>query len=700
MNRLFTFLGLVVVMGLLSFRASAQTAFPEAKTDTLEEVIMTATRTARQLSSLPLPATLISKETIKKSGTVRLDEILTEQTGIITVADESGFEGVQIQGVSSDYIMILIDGVPLVGRRAGNFDLSRLTVGNIKQIEVVKGPSSALYGSQALGGVINIITEKPKYGDLSGNVSYRYGTNVQQDMNVALEQGFEKVRYSFHANRFSNAGYDLTPDTPDQTVDPFANYTFSGKVITDLHKDLRVTAFSRLYQQEIATEFFTTDERFAGETSEREWNAHLLADHEWNDRLDLQYEFYATNYNAEESIRGEETGDIFSDSYFNQWMVRPEVRGTYDFKKPDQPILGVLTAGAGYQHESLDRTFFDQQVVFNSQYVYAQYDVDPLKDMNVILGARYDHHSEYRDQFSPKVAVRYEINDHLALKSSVGYGFKAPDFRQLFFDFTNSAVGYTVLGYNVAIDKLRDLQEAGQILELTVPLEELEEPLKAESSVGINLGAAYNRKKWQVGVNLFRNDFENLIDTRIIARRTNGQNVFSYRNFDRIYTTGAEVDASYKPLKNLRVAAGYQLLFAYDKSKLDLIDEGRIFARDPESNKTVAVTRSDYFGLVNRSRHNANLKVFYDIAFAKANINARLLYRSRYALFDTNGNGIIDTYDDSFVDGFVTLNLAAGKTFYDDFDLQVGINNVLNQTDLNIPTQPGRLFFATLNYNF
>jgi outer membrane receptor for ferrienterochelin and colicins len=146
---------------------------------------------------LPLPVTLISKKKILQSGTVRLNEILNEQTGIITIADESGFEGVQIQGIASDYILILIDGVPLVGRSAGNFDLSRLTVGNIKQIEVVKGPSSSLYGSEALGGVINIITEKPTSEELNGHVSYRIGRFTQQDINLDLQQRYKKLPMLF-----------------------------------------------------------------------------------------------------------------------------------------------------------------------------------------------------------------------------------------------------------------------------------------------------------------------------------------------------------------------------------------------------------------------------------------------------------------------------------------------------------------------
>jgi outer membrane receptor for ferrienterochelin and colicins len=100
--------------------------------------------------------------------------------------------------------------------------------------------------------------------------------------------------------------------------------------------------------------------------------------------------------------------------------------------------------------------------------------------------------------------------------------------------------------------------------------------------------------------------------------------------------------------------------------------------------------------------------VFYDIAGIDAkgnrstiaNINLRLLYRSKYAQFDTNGNGLIDSYDTSFIDGFVTANVAASKTFYTDFTLQVGANNLLDYTDINIPTLPGIQGYIKLNYQF
>jgi outer membrane receptor for ferrienterochelin and colicins len=672
-----------------------QTAIDSTSIEKLKEIVLTATRTERLLASLPLPVTLISKEQIVQSGTVRLNEILNEQTGIITVADESGFEGVQIQGISSDYILILIDGVPLVGRSAGNFDLSRITVGNIQQIEIVKGPSSSLYGSEALGGVINIITEKPKTEELEGTISYRLGSFVQQDINLDLKKRYKKWRVGFFANRFSSDGYDLNPETSVQTVNPFENYTVNTRIYYDFNDRLSLFTSARYYDQAQDAGFTFGEIEYKGTSNEKEWNAHARLDQKWNESLDTSYEFYYTNYQASEQLADSVSEDVFSTSNFNQTLLRSEVRGNYKITESS-----TLTAGVGYQLESLDRTFFDERVGFNSQYVYAQYDINPTDQINIIAGARFDNHSEYSNQFSPKLAAIYNVNEFISVKASVGYGFKAPDFRQLYFDFTNSAVGYTVLGYNVAVDKLNELQAQGQILDVVVPLSELNDPLEAESSIGYNLGMNYKKRKWNVGLNLFRNDFKNLIDTRIIARKNNGQNVFSYVNFDEIYITGLELNTSYEISKSIMLSAGYQLLYAFDKAQEQAVENGRVFVRDAQTSQTVAIDRSEYFGLVNRSRHNANFKIFYDLKKHNVNLNLRLLYRSKYAQFDTNGNGLIDVYDNSFIEGYVTTNMAATKTFYTDFDVQIGANNLLDYTDKNIPTLPGIQGYIRLNYRF
>ncbi|MDO6471855.1 TonB-dependent siderophore receptor [Maribacter sp. 1_MG-2023] len=695
---------LLITYQLTLAQSQVENAKDSILSQQLDEVIVTATRTERQLSSLPLPATLVGKKQIIKSGTVRLNEILNEQTGIITVADESGFQGVQIQGIASDYILILIDGVPLVGRSAGNFDLSRLTVGNIKQIEVVKGPASSLYGSEALGGVINIITEKPQTEALSGNASYRIGSFTQQDINLDLKQAFKKFRYGFFANRFSSNGYDLNEDVEGQTVNPFTNYTLNGRLYYDFNDKLSLFTSARFYDQNQDAGFTLDSIQYIGDTKEREWNTHARLDHKWTPNLTMAYELYYTNYMATELLADPISTDVLSDSDFNQKLFRPEVRGSYTFASENENNTGLqngtLTAGMGLQLDELDRTYFDETVNFTSQYLYAQYDFNPIEKLNIIAGARFDNHSEYNNQFSPKLALRYQLNNNLSIKGSVGYGFKAPDFRQLYFDFTNSAVGYTVLGYNVALDKLQELVEQEQILSVLVTEDELDKPLEAESSIGYNLGFNLKHGRGNTEVNFFRNDFKNLIDTRIIARKINGQNVFSYMNFDEIYTTGFEINSSYKLTNELNISAGYQLLYAFDKQKKQDVADNQVFVRDAESGQSVALAQSDYFGLVNRSRHNANFKVYYDIPSASTNVNMRVLYRSKYAQYDTNGNDLIDNYDTSFIDGFVTLNAAISKIFYKNLTLQVGANNLLDYTDNNIPTMPGIQGYLKLNYQF
>ncbi|MBZ9777972.1 TonB-dependent receptor plug domain-containing protein [Psychroflexus sp. CAK8W] len=156
----------------------------------LEEVVITATRTERNREDIPMPVKVLSQEVISNTGLRRADELLNEQTGITTITDQSGFQGIQMQGINSEYIMILIDNVPVVGRQSGNLDLSRLALGNIERIEIIKGPSSSLYGSEALGGVINIITQKASKSKLNFGVDAAFGSFETSDLNLSAKQNF------------------------------------------------------------------------------------------------------------------------------------------------------------------------------------------------------------------------------------------------------------------------------------------------------------------------------------------------------------------------------------------------------------------------------------------------------------------------------------------------------------------------------
>src|SRR5690606_6759589 len=124
---------------LLGKSGIAQTDSIKRNTTSLEEVVITATRTKKNLDRIPIPVTQISAKEIKDRGMVRLNEILAEQTGLAIINNHG--MGIQMQGFDSDYTMILIDGEPVIGRTSGTLELSRIAVGNIDRIEIIKGPS-------------------------------------------------------------------------------------------------------------------------------------------------------------------------------------------------------------------------------------------------------------------------------------------------------------------------------------------------------------------------------------------------------------------------------------------------------------------------------------------------------------------------------------------------------------------------------
>ncbi|WP_249684928.1 TonB-dependent receptor plug domain-containing protein [Flavobacterium sp. CYK-55] len=670
----------------------AQVATDSLKNHQLQEVFITGTRTERSAATLPLPTQIISGESIQKSGVSRLNEIIQEQTGLITVADFGGGEGIQMQGLDAAYVMILIDGQPLLGRSAGTLDLSRISVNHIDRIEIVKGASSCLYGSEALAGVINIITKKIKTTDtLKGNFSYKKATFNTHDASATFEYGHQKVGMELFGNYFNTHGYNLSKNDYLQTVQPYHNFTIQPKIKINFSSQINLSVNARFYHQnqdnksEIGTAFYR------GQSQINEWNHSLILNQTIDSNFKLVYDLYATRYQAHEYLN--DSNDVlFDKSQFDQRYYRPEIRSHYKIGK------NILSAGMGLNYETLNRTYFENKATLNSEYIYGQLEWYIKKKLNVLLGFRYDHHHQYESQLSPKIGLNYQWNDHFSSKISVGYGYKAPDLRQLYFDFTNSSVGYTVLGYNVAKQKLDLLQSQGQIL--FTQGADFSKALKPESSVNFNWGGHYQKSNWSVDYNFFYNRIKNLIDTRAVAQKTNGQNVFSYFNMNQIFTYGLELNSLYKANANWSVAVGYQYLIAQDQGVINKIERGEVFARDPITLNSFKLKPSDYFGLYNRSKHTANIKVNYLISAIKTSVNARVFYRSKYGIYDSNSNGILDQYDD-FVKGYFVTNLTLSKDFKHQISAQAGLINLFDYTDPNnIPNLPGRQFFAKIQYEF
>lgn len=658
----------------------------------LESVVVSATRTERNVEDVPLPVTVISGEQVQNMGSMRLKDVLEEQTGLNIVTDHGN--GVQVQGFNSDYTMILINGQPLVGRTAGTMELDRITVNNIKQIEITKGPSSSLFGNEALAGVINIITEDPNK-PLAFTLNTRYRTYNTKDINGSVEMKRKKLGAFVHVNNYSSDGYDLTPESISRTAPEFNSYTVSGDFTYETGKKSMLKLNSRYYtvtthdRSEININSVPYILDFKGDKND--WNLAPTFTYEFTPHSKLTLTNYTTGYNTKSLHRYESDGTMYSEGYFNQLFNKSEAQADIRLNKTN-----VLTSGAGYILETLKSDRYEGLNSFNTVYGYLQNEWTPFqKKLTVLAGARFDSHSEYSSQLSPKLAVQYKWKKWLKLKATAGTGFKAPDFRQLFLNFTNPTVGYSVFGASIVKDGMLELENQGQVQSILIDYNTIE-TIKAESSVAYNFGIDLKpHKKITLKVNLFRNDISNLIESAPIAIKTNGQQVFSYFNINQVYTQGLESELKIKLLKQLTVSAGYQYLEAKDKDVIQQLEEGKIFATDPETSQTIRVKPSQYGGLFNRSKHSGTFKIFYHNDSLKFDVSLRGIYRGDFGFGDVNNNAILDS-DLEYVKGYTTWRVAVTKRMLKDdkLHLQVGVDNLFGTTNEFVPTMPGQFYYV------
>ncbi|PJE45773.1 MAG: TonB-dependent receptor [Sediminibacterium sp.] len=671
------------------------TSFAQEK-DTLSGnaaiTVFTATKTERALSNIAVPVQIISQKTIQQAGSLRLSDILAEQTGLFMT---TGFgTGVSMQGLNPDYTLILIDGEPLIGRTSGVLDLKRITVGNIKQIEIVRGPSSSLYGSEAMAGVINIITDKPRKNSLG--VSSRYGSFNTADFNIKGSVRTNRINYQGFGNYYRTDGFSIRPNSRERSIAPIERFTQQHNIGYRLSDRTQLSLNIRHNIETIKNNITVINNgnsiNSVGVEKNKDLNATLQLTHKINERFKNTTRLYGTQFNSTQELISD-NGVPYLDA-FKQQFARIDNQTDISFNEKLE-----LNIGGGYIHETANSTRYDNSASIKTNrigYAFLQSEWKASNKLTFIGGARYDHNELFAAAFSPKLALQYKINNRFSLKASIGRGFKAPDFRQLYLNFTNTAAGsYSVFGTVEAQKIINELNRLGQISSLEPSFYQLSN-LQPEFSTGFNLGISFQNEQWQITTNLFRNNIENLIDSRLVAFKTGGAQIFSYLNVKNAFTQGIETDVKFRYNQYWSFSAGYQFLLTGDQSEINAINDGKVFTRD-QNGFSRRLSRSEYVGLPNRSKHMANLKVQYDHQSYFA--NARAVYRSKWATLDTDGNGIYNT-NDAFAQGFLQLNMATGKSFNNGLSIQTGIDNLLNYTDvINLPTLPGRIFYLTLSYN-
>jgi outer membrane receptor for ferrienterochelin and colicins len=652
-----------------------------------------------------MPVTVITRKQIEQMGSRRLDEVLKEQTGIAIVSDiGSGARavGLQMQGFDSGYTMILIDGQPMTGRNSGNFDLSRITVANIERIEIIKGASSCLFGSEAMAGVVNIVTRQ-RISQSQGLASLRYGSFNMVDANLEGETPFAGGKGSGYiaGNYYRTDGFNANPYLSEgKTVPPYSSYTLQGRLRYMLNEVNSIHFTGRYASRSSVNDKSYTGNPTRDQLGEDDLNASVVLNSNFKSGLRLKTQYYITRYATKQNITDLTSTRNIPGNNFTQYLHRGEVQAAQTWQN-----TFTLTSGLGTQYETMDNEFYTSGKRQQNTFLYTQADWKLNDRAGIIGGLRLEHHSRYGSSVTPSAGFNYQVSDALILKTAISTGSKTPDFRQLYLVFTNFAGGgYTVLGTEEFETELQKLRDAGQIASVFANAQRVGN-LKPERSTAYNAGLTYTPgARFKIDINGFYNDVRNFINTEQVASKINGQQVFSYFNIDRAFLTGAEFGLNWKATGALTVSAGYQLLYAKDRGVIDSIKAGTgNFANlhNPNTAQDRRSTTADYFGLTNRSRHMANLRFAYEYAPKSITASLRINYRGKYGFMEAGRpNGFLDPYD-TYVSGYFLFNASLQKTIMNKhLSVQLTADNFLNYRDALMPAQSGRAVLIGMNYRF
>ena len=604
----------------------------------LDQVVVTGTRTAQRFSDSPVEVQLITAAQIKDSGAREVAELLEREGGVTVTRVAGRGTSIEIQGLSSDQVLILIDGRRVVGRINGAIDLTRLKAAGIERIEIVKGPSSALYGSDALGGVVNIIT---KSGGNGTTVTARADSGKNFETFGGL--GYERERFHGHlsAGGSLTSSFDLNKTTPSTDgIDGrnrFATFNhtqqFSPRFALRSTADYSLDDTSRV---DAGAATFDVIKRI------EELRVGLAPQFTLNERTSLALDGYYTRYDDQflQDQRGSDANDRIERTLDQLYVTGAQLN--------HQWRAHLLSVGLEAQFETLTADRLATEGERDRQSVFVQDQLTLLEGdrLTLVPGLRYDRDSQFGSAISPKLAARYNVSPDLFVRASAGQGYRAPDFKQLLLRFDNPAVGYRVEG---------------------------NPELKPERSTGYNLGATwYANASVSLSGTLFHNRVKNLIDIVQLTpgRPTPGDPVlFTYVNIERARLTGSDVQVEWRPA----LAQGRPLSLRLGHGYLD--------SEDADTGQPLS----------GRARHRANAdigwrKPQYELGLRGVWIGKRVFQTELDTGGAPTGAGEADPY-------FLFDTRAQWKGWRV-FDLTLGVNNLFDEGESRfLPIQPRSVFF-------
>ena len=443
---------------LLATRTTAQPA-DDSTDSSLQEVVVVANRTPVPLSKVGDSVTVLTDQDIEQSQAVAVADLL-QQTPGITMANNGGMgepTSVYVRGAESDQTVVVIDGVKMTDPSlpGGGFDFQDLLIGDVSRIEILRGAQSTLYGSDAIGGVIDIVTADPTQKS-AGSVSLEGGSHGTGDGSVNVGGVSDSLMWRAAGSYYGTSGIPCFDQSLGGRRDCNSQIgDAAGQVRYDLTSDLQLdlrgyfvdsrTDFDGYDTPACAASGFTVcsfgDDSEYGKTQQGIGYAGLTwrsPDRSFTNRLSIQYTGSETRDFDPNAPANE--GDPTTETFYGFGRnVREEYQGTWQFSDRGQVVFGAQNEHSTIDTVSPFSPFIGAGTVTDSGYAQVQYEV--LSGLTLTAGGRYDHHSVFGGHGTGQFAAAWVLPDRkTVLRSSFGQGFKAPSLYQLYSNYGNPAL--------------------------------------------------------------------------------------------------------------------------------------------------------------------------------------------------------------------------------------------------------------------
>ena len=411
----------------------------EAVDDDVEDVVVTANRIAQETSRVGDSVTVVSAKEQRRSQKTAVSDLVAMTPGI-TYARTGGLGGtttVRIRGAESHQTMVLVDGVKLndPSSASGEFNFADLLTDDFSQIEILRGPQSTLWGSQAIGGVINIVTPVPE-GPLSGSLSAEGGTHETAILRGHVQEGGDRFAWRVAGGYATTDGISsFSRDLGGRESDGYRNVAFSARGI--LHITDNVSAEVRSTWSDGRSEYdgfpvsTLADTPEYGTTEELTTYAgvNVLA---FDGRLENRIGFAYTDTDRHDTDPSSLVPTTFDAQGRNE---RWEYQGTVRLTERVSTIVGLESERS--ELSSVSPTTFDPNPVPLSGDVqidsaYAQVNVTPIDALSLTAGVRHDDHDTFGGHTTTRASAAWSVTSSTILRASYGEGFKAPTLYQLY----------------------------------------------------------------------------------------------------------------------------------------------------------------------------------------------------------------------------------------------------------------------------